>query len=203
MFWIGLTGGIGTGKSTVTNILTKNGETVIDADKIARKIIQPEEAGYQQIVSYFGLEILNTNSNEIDRNKLAELIFNDDIKKNILEQIIHPLVKQEVQKQKMLYFQNGVKRLFYDVPLLFEKNMESEFDLVVLVYASVQDQKKRLILRNAWNSEQIESRLSSQINIEDKKIKSHFIINNDSTIENLEREVGRLIKFLDEKSSNN
>lgn len=199
MQWIGLTGGIGSGKSTVAKLLQTFGEVVIDADELAKQVLKVGEPGYQKVIQKFGSSILGTGQ-EIDRTKLALRVFSSPADLLDLEQIIHPEVQNKVLSEKENFMKLGYKRCFYDVPLLFEKKLEGQFDAIVLVYSSLLNRKQRIQKRNNWSSQEIEQRINAQIPLEEKIALSDFVIHNDKDLTSLEDEVKRLFYFLDKLS---
>lgn len=184
--WIGITGSIGTGKSTVSQILREAHYEVIDADKIAQQQLMKTSSGYQKVVNLFGSEILNTN-NEIDRKKLAEKVFKNKQLLSDLESIIHPLVQIEVERLKKIFENRGDVAAFYDVPLLFEKNLQNKFDAVLLVATDPQVQLERIKKRSGWTDEEINKRLNNQISLAEKIKKSQYIIDNNHDLERLKK----------------
>lgn len=192
MKWIGITGSIGTGKSTVAQIIRQLGYMVLDADVIAKNQLAKNSQGYQQVLTTFGDEILTTD-NEIDKNKLAKIVFNNKVELQKLENIIHPLVQKEIQKIKSEQSAKGAKALFYDVPLLFEKQMQSQFDEVILIAAEEKNQIQRIKTRNNWSNEEIAKRLSSQMKLEEKRKLSRYVIENDGDLISLQKQIELLL----------
>ncbi|XP_075027294.1 dephospho-CoA kinase domain-containing protein isoform X5 [Calonectris borealis] len=134
MFLVGLSGGIASGKSTVVAVLRELGCAVIDADVIAREVVQPHFKAYQQIVRYFGTEILLENG-EINREALGNIIFSHPEKRQLLNSITHPEIQKEMLKQILKYFVLGYRYVILDIPLLFETNRLPKFmKYTVLVY---------------------------------------------------------------------
>lgn len=192
MKWIGITGSIGTGKSTVSQFLRDEGYEVVDADKIAQAQLQKSSAGYQKIIKYFGDEVLNSQK-EIDRKKLAEKVFNNKANLHQLEAIVHPLVQAEVEGLKSLFQKRGDRVAFYDVPLLFEKNLQDKFDDILLVASDPQVQLERIKKRNSWTDEEIKKRLSLQIPLIEKIQKCQYIIYNNHDLERLKQDTRDMI----------
>lgn len=199
MQWIGLTGGIGSGKSTVAKILQTLGEAVVDADALSKQVIEVGEIGYQKVLQNFGNSILAENKS-IDRAKLAKIVFSSPEKLLSLEQIIHPEVQQKVLQEKLRFSKMGLSRCFYDVPLLFEKHLEAQFNSIVLVYSKLDVRIRRIQLRNQWSLQEIENRISAQISLEEKVKMSTYVINNNSGLIDLEEEVKKLVIYLDKLS---
>ncbi|MEQ1664149.1 MAG: dephospho-CoA kinase [Bdellovibrionales bacterium] len=198
MKWIGLTGGIATGKSTVSKILRDLGLPVIDADFLAREVIEVGSIGFGRVVKEFGSEVLN-DKGEIDRVKLGEIVFNNSKKREALENIIHPLIHEMRSSERLKLEQQNFDLAFYDVPLLFEKKLEGEFDAIVLVYCSEKMQRSRMQDRNNLNEEQISSRLKSQLSIDDKLKKSQFVIINQGSLSDLKLNVLSIVDELRKK----
>jgi dephospho-CoA kinase len=192
MKWIGLTGGIATGKSSVAKILREMGYPVIDADILAREVVRPGTPGLKAVVQYFGRDILDAKG-ELNRPMLGQIIFADEIKREKLEAILHPLIQELRNKEKLEVERNGSTLAFYDVPLLFEKKMANEFDATVLVYANSKIQRARLAERNGYGEAEIEKRLLSQWPIEEKMKMANYVIFNESTPAELRRNVKAVI----------
>jgi len=195
MKWIGLTGGIATGKSTVKKLIESLGYPVIDADQISHEMTEVGREGYSKIVSHFGKQILQTDLS-LNRKALGQIIFNDSEKRIQLEQILHPLIQTEVQKQKDMHFKNKVGLCFYDVPLLFEKDLQKNFDLVVLIWCDPFVQKIRLAARNQLTESEIQSRLSSQKEMAYKIKNANHCLDNSTDLDGLEKQVHRLVQTL-------
>lgn len=195
MKWTGLTGGIATGKSTAKKLIEGLGFPVIDADLVSHEVTKTHQIGYQKIVSQFGSGILNSDLS-IDRKKLASIIFNDLQQKQTLEAILHPLIQQEVQKQKEFYQQQNAKICFYDVPLLFEKNLVSQFDFNILVWCNSQTQLQRLMKRNNLTKEEALLRIKNQMNLIDKVKQAQFCLDNSGEESDLKKQIVKLVEKL-------
>lgn len=192
MKWVGITGSIGTGKSTVSTIIRNLGYPVLDADKIAQEQLKKNSVGYEEIIKIFGSGILDSE-NEIDRKKLSAKVFgNPEILKK-LENIVHPLVQKEVEGQKAKLVQQGNRVAFYDVPLLFEKKLQDRFDEIILVACDPQKQLERIRKRNKWSDEEIQKRIQSQIPLGDKIKMSRHIIYNNFDLETLQKNTTNLV----------
>ncbi len=190
--WIGLTGGIATGKSAAKKLLEGLGYKVIDADIIARLVVDPAHQGYRLVVSHFGNSIISPDG-AINRSALAEIIFKSDEQKQKLEALLHPLIQAEVQKQKKLHQESGQHICFYDVPLLFEKNLQQQFDFTILVWCDLETQKARLKARNNLTDQQIDERLRAQMPLSEKLPLANFCLDNSTTLHNLDLQVKNLI----------
>lgn len=195
MKWIGLTGSIATGKSTVKRLIEGLGFPVIDADLIAHQVSAKGTPGIREIASHFGTEILNADQS-LDRKKLAGIVFSDDALRLKLEGILHPLIQVEVQKQKAQFAKAGHAICFYDVPLLFEKNLQSNFDLVVLVWCEQGQQLQRLMARNGLTYEEAMARMSPLTPMCEKVSKADRCVDNSTDLGGLELQIKHLIKTL-------
>jgi dephospho-CoA kinase len=194
---VGLTGSVGTGKSTVTNFFRELGAYIIDWDELARKVIRPYLKAWKEIVEYFGKDVLNEDLT-INRQKLADIVFPDRKKVAKLNQIVHPEVFKEDER-----ITNEIKRIdpdaliIKDVPLLFELTRPIYLDKIVVVSASEQTQLRRLE-EKGMSRKDAQRRIKSQLPLE-KKIKSaDFVINNDGPIEETKRQVKEIYSLLRE-----
>ena len=193
---IGITGGIGTGKSTVSDYLRLKGYNVIDADKISREVIKETKIKEMNIAE-FGegiLEKTSNNKSDISRSNLRKLVFNNKENVTKLNSIMHPAIIEEIRKQ--IEQQKMEKLVFVDIPLLFEIKLEYLFDKVALVYANQKIQLERVMKRDNIPKEEALKIINSQMSIEEKKQKSDFIIENEATIEELQNKVE---EFLDNR----
>lgn len=195
MKWIGLTGGMGSGKSAVTALLRARGFTVIDADVVARKVVEPGTPGLAQVVQAFGPGVLNVEG-ELDRKKLAAQVFGKPDELRRLEMILHPLIQQKVADRRQEAAARGEALVFYDVPLLFEKNLGAQFDAVVVVWSTEAQQIERSMKRDGASREDVERRLSAQIPLAEKKLKADVLIDNSGTFESLPVRVDTALKAL-------
>ncbi len=175
---IGLTGSIGTGKTTAANMFKELGAVVIDADKIAREIVEPQMPAWQHLIDTFGDRVLNPDLT-INRCYLGELVFNDRLSLERLNQITHPLIREEICKQ--IQEQTG-EMVIIDAPLLIETGLQEIVDKIIVVTASRDTQIKRLKMRNLFSDLQIETRIDSQLPLEAKIEKADYIINNNGSI---------------------
>lgn len=192
MKWIGLTGGMGTGKSTVASMIQAFGYHVLNADKNAHKALQKDSPVYPQIVQLFGDKILQANG-EIDRKKLGDIVFSDKFMLSKLEALTHPYIQNETQKEREALMKSGVELAFYDVPLLFEKKLEKKFDRIVSVVCKKETQIRRAMERTKLSEDEIRKRLANQIGLETKARLSHYVIRNDGTLEELKMKVQDLL----------
>jgi dephospho-CoA kinase len=193
MKWIGLTGGIGTGKTTVAEFIKQSGYPVINADEVAHQALSPVGPIFHHIIKAFGGDILS-GEGEIDRRRLGAKIFKNEEQRLKLESLIHPYVKQEVKSWRSALEKQGQKLAFYDVPLLFEKNMQSEFDKVVVVWCDEKLQMERLLKRSGFSPIEAKDRIASQLPMKDKKARADFLIENNSTLEALRTATAGVIR---------
>ncbi|KAM6042215.1 dephospho-CoA kinase domain-containing protein isoform 2-T2 [Chlamydotis macqueenii] len=192
MFLVGLSGGIASGKSTVVAVLRELGCAVIDADVIAREVVQPHFKAYQQIVRYFGTEILLENG-EINREALGNIIFSHPEKRQLLNSITHPEIQKEMLKQILKYFVLGYHYVILDIPLLFETNRLTKFmKYTVLVYCDPPTQLSRLMERNGLSRAEAEARIASQLPLDEKRKLASYVIDNSGERESTRRQVLRL-----------
>lgn len=195
MKWIGLTGGIATGKSAAAKLIQGLGFPVIDADEIARLVVQPGQEGLQKIVHHFGNSVLQTDQS-LNRRLLGEIVFNSVEKRLLLESILHPLIQVEVAKLKQKYELENEKICFYDIPLLFEKGLAAQFFCTVLIWCDPETQKRRLQARNQLTEKQAVDRIKLQKRLSEKLPLANFCIDNSTTLQSLELQIGKLVKKL-------
>lgn len=194
MLWIGLTGGIASGKSTVAKFLEELGICVIYADKLAHEVFEINNPNYIKIKNTFS-DCLDAQGN-FDRKKIANHVFKDVKLLKILESIVHPHVQSRVAQEKSKLISKGVQVAVYEVPLLFEKKLEKNFDRILLVYVSNQVQLERLINRNNLSREEAEGRISAQVSLDEKLKRADDIINNDGSVEDLKIKVEDWLSFI-------
>ncbi len=194
MKWIGLTGGLGTGKSTVANILREQGFVVLDADRLAAQVIAAGTPGLKSVVKNFGPEFLLSNG-ELNREKMSQEVFSKPESLAKLESIVHPLVKVAVENEKDAERLKGATLVFYDVPLLYEKNI-SGFDAVIVVTSRAETQQQRIQKRNLWSADEIKNRLKNQLPLASKIQKADYVIHNDSDLEALKLAVEKVLRAL-------
>ncbi|WP_346243363.1 dephospho-CoA kinase [Shouchella clausii] len=185
---IGLTGGIASGKSLVATYLEKQGIPVVDADKLARQVVEPGEPALAQIVATFGQNVLQTDGT-LDRKQLGAIIFGNEQKRKRLNQIVHPAVRQLMKKQAELYEQRGYTRVVLDIPLLYESNLFHMVNQVWLVYVDEATQLRRLIERDGLTETEANQRIAAQMPLTAKKAQADVLIDNNGTKENTYRQV--------------
>ncbi len=193
---VGLTGGIGAGKSTVADLFSQKGAVVIRSDELARQVIEPQTPGFQQVIDRFGKEFVNSEG-YIDRAKLAQIVFQDDAALKDLENIVHPLVRS---KTNQIIDQHTSETIIVnEIPLLLEKKMESLFDFLVIVISSEKNRLERLAQRGL-TTEQATARMAKQVSDDERKAAADFLIVNDGNLDQLEADVEKIWQTLQERS---
>lgn len=189
---IGLTGGIASGKSTVSKILAEKYQfKIIDADKISRELTKQEDV-LLMISEKIGKDVLN-NNRQLNRKKMGELICKRPEIKKILEDILHPLIERSVCNKIRLYQKKGEQIIIYDCPLLFETNNERHTDAVLLVTADEAVRLKRLTERDHLDRENAQKRIAIQMSDAEKIKKSDYILYNNTSLEDLEKELDTIV----------
>jgi dephospho-CoA kinase len=185
---IGLTGGIASGKSTVSKMLAGLGFTIVDADIEARLAVQKGEKAYNDIVRFFGTEILQVDG-EVDRATLGSIIFNDEDKRKALNSFVHPAVRERMLAKKADAERKGEKAVVLDIPLLFESGLQFMADKTLLVYVDEDTQLQRLMERNHYSREEALARIQSQMPLREKVELAHEIIDNNGSIAETEQQL--------------
>ena len=196
---VGLTGGIGTGKSTVSRKLRERGYPVIDLDVISREVIEYPEV-IDELVRNFGNEILENQNNtsgkkSISRNKLRQTVFKEEKKVSVLNSIMHPPIVKEMRRQ-IEELRKSYKTVFVEVQLLFEAKLEKEFDIIVLVYADKKTQLERVLKRDGRSEGEVQQIINAQMDMTEKRRVSNYIIENNGDSEMLDLEIEKFIKKL-------
>ena len=186
---IGLTGGIGSGKSTVAEIFRKNGFFVIDADIVSREVVEPGSNVLSIIVEEFGNHVLD-ETGQLDRGRMAEIVFRNPEKRKILENLIHPAIIESIWSKVR---NSDSKKVIISAPLLIESGININCDLVVVVTAPGELCLERAVKRDNLNRDHVESRIRSQMKDDERRAYADFLIENDSSLENLETIVNDLI----------
>ena len=192
-----MTGGIASGKSTVARKLVERGAVLIDADEIARQVVEPGTPAWGKIVEHFGREILLSDG-RIDRTSLAAVVFNDRTKLALLNEITHPEVMRRIA-DRMEELKDGDDVVIVDVPLLAEVGADEMFESVVVVVAPETEQIERLRASRGMSEEEALARIASQFSAQQRTAIADWVITNDGSLEQLEREVDRLWNFLQAK----
>jgi dephospho-CoA kinase len=183
---VGLTGGIASGKSTVAAILTELGAVVIDADRIAREVVAKGTPGLARVVAAFGAEVL-TPEGEMDRPRVGAIVFADPVKRQVLEQIIHPLVRARGQELEREAPADAV--VVHDIPLLAETGQAAGFDAVIVVDVPEEIQIERMMRDRGVSEADARARIAAQASREQRRAVATYIIENTGTREDLRRRV--------------
>jgi dephospho-CoA kinase len=200
MLLVGLTGSIATGKSTVSEMFRRKGAEIIDADHIAREVVEPGTEGLARIVREFGPGMLDEEG-KLNRERLGARIFQNPAEREKLNRLLHPLIVNSMRaKTEKIKKEKDPDLLIWDVPLLIEGNLTQWVEAVILVYTPKEIQLERLMKRNALSKEEAEKRILAQMDIEEKKKYADYMIDNRGTLSETERQVDQLWKQLISKS---
>ena len=185
---IGLTGGIASGKSTVSNIFKKVGVPIIDADIVARKVVEKDSVGLMSLTKRFGNSIL-LEDGSLDRTQLGRKMFSDPSVLKEVNDLLQPLIRTEIELQIQEAKKQNHPLIILDIPLLFEMNYETLCDDIIVVAVSVETQIQRLKNRNGLSKEEALKRIESQMSLEEKVEKADIVWTNEGSIEELEARV--------------
>lgn len=189
---IGLTGSIASGKSTVAKMMTALGLPIVDADIVARDVVEPGTETLALIVKSFGEDIL-LEDGTLNRSKLGDIIFHEPAKRKVLNDIMHPAIRQEMLRQRDAYLEAGQKHVVMDIPLLFESKLQHFVERILVVSVSEEVQLRRLMERNQLSKEDALARMHSQLPMSVKEKSAHAVIYNN---ENLQQTEEQLLKIL-------
>ena len=189
---IGLTGSIASGKSTISKMLKERGFPVVDADEIARLVVEPGTEVIKEIANVFGENVLKENGS-LNREKLGELIFGNKDEREKLNSIIHPAIRTEMLRQKDEWFASGAQTVIMDIPLLFESKLEHFVEKIIVVSVTPEIQKKRLMSRNELTEEEALARIRSQLPMEQKEESADAVIFNNETVEESEKQLNNIL----------
>ena len=196
MFIVGLTGGVATGKSSVSRMLKEEGAYIIDADQIAKELVEPHSPAWNEIQSIFGQEILSRDD-LIDRKKLAAIVFSSPEKRKLLSRILHPRIKKEMARRVNAIGQKDPQAIVViDAPLLVETGYHREMERVILVLSTEMQQIERLRNRDGMDPEDARKIISSQMPLKEKMKVADFIIENEGSLEEARRRVKEIFQEL-------
>lgn len=184
----GLTGSIASGKSTVSNFMKELNIPIVDADVIAKEVVEIGQPAYKKIVEYFGNEIL-LESGEINRPFLGSIIFKEKEKRLQLNAIVHPEVRREMLEQANTYLTKGEPLVILDIPLLYEGDSIDLVEKVIVVTVSEENQLNRLMKRNGFTRTEALQRIASQIPVKEKEARADYVIDNNGTLEDTKKQV--------------
>lgn len=204
MLKVGLTGGIGVGKSYVCKIFAELGCYVFDADQVARDVVNPGKLGYEKVVTEFGDEVLAPDKT-IDRAKLGQIVFNNKEKREKLNQLLHPIIIDEQNKLMLEVLAKDPKAIvIMDAALMIESGSYKRFDKLIVVFCDKETQIERIIKRNNFSFEQAQTRINAQMPTEEKRRYANIEIDTSGNFQETEkrvREVYQELKTLEEKAS--
>lgn len=193
---LGVTGGVASGKSTVANMFRELGAHLIDFDVIARQIVAPHKPAWEDIVAYFGKKILLKDSN-IDRRKLADIVFNNTGKRKKLESFTHPRIHQEFEKMIHKSFANDPSAITQVViPLMIEWNLQHRFHKILVVYIPQELQIERLVNRDGISLAMAQNMLNAQMPMDEKIPYADFVIHNEKSLEGTKKQVAKVWQIL-------
>jgi dephospho-CoA kinase len=195
MLLVGLTGGIGTGKSTVARMLESRGAVVFDADVLARQAVAPGTPGFDQVVERFGPNVLAPGGG-LDREALASIVFSDPAARRDLEGIVHPEVRRMFAEGCEEY-KDSDRVVIFSAPLLVETGMHTAFDLLIVVSAPVATQIERLMRGRGMAERDVRARIAAQLPLEAKAEVADILVDNEGRLEDLEGRVERVWRDLD------
>lgn len=188
MYLIGLTGGIASGKSTVSSMLSQLGACIVDADKLSHEIIRPQKPAWQEIVNRFGQDILGADG-QIDRKRLGKLVFADSHARSELEKITHPRIQEEAEEAIKTAAARGYDIVVLDAPLLIEAGWHTAVDAVWVVFVDEQTQLSRLMARDESDRAAALARIHAQLVLREKLKFADVVIDNSTSIENTQAQV--------------
>lgn len=189
---IGLTGSIASGKSTVSRMLADMGFPIVDADLIARLVVEPGTDTLKEIEAVFGSQVILPEG-ALNRAKLGELIFNDPESRQQLNNIIHPAIRREMLRQRDAFLAEGHKNVILDIPLLFESKLFNFADRILVVSVSEQNQLMRLMERNGLTEKEALARIGSQLPMSEKEAGADAVIFNNGTIEETKQQLMHIL----------
>ncbi|BFH15435.1 dephospho-CoA kinase [Paenibacillus melissococcoides] len=191
---IGLTGGIASGKSTVSRLLVERGALLVDADRIAREIVLPGSPALDQIAERFGADMLLPDGS-LDRKRLGNVVFSNTAERKALEEITHPAIRQEMMTQmRRLEGEHPQSLVVVDVPLLYESGLTDRFEEIVVVYVPKEIQLERLMRRDGLTEAEASERLLSQWDIEMKRERADYVIDNSKGMEETRQQVEQFLR---------
>ena len=195
MLLIGLKGGIGSGKSTVAAMLRDQGIRVVDADQIAREVVEPGQPALAELVEVFGQDILNDDGS-LNRQELANRAFATEEATNALNTITHPRIEQETQRQFDLAAAEKENFLVYDMPLLVERGLHEEMDMVIVVHTDIEERVRRLVEHRGLDEDDVRRRMSHQVDDVTRLASADVLIDNNGSVDHLRKQVDDFLATL-------
>ncbi|KAK2983779.1 hypothetical protein RJ640_017182 [Escallonia rubra] len=181
---VGLTGGIGTGKSTVSNLFKAHDIPVVDADLVARNVLKKGSGGWKKVVAAFGEDILLENG-EVDRPKLGQVVFSDPAKRQLLNRLLAPYISSGILVEVLKLWMKGCKVIVLDIPLLFEAKMDKWTKPIIVVWVDPEIQLQRLMARDRTTVEEAKNRINAQMPLDKKRAKADIAICNNGSLDDL------------------
>ncbi|MFQ9706589.1 MAG: dephospho-CoA kinase [Limosilactobacillus pontis] len=192
---IGLTGGIASGKSTVSNLLRQAGLPIVDADQVARQVQRPGSVALDKLAAIFGQGVIAPDGN-LNRQRLGQLVFADPTARHKLDRVMQPLIRDAIWQAVANFKRQGVANVVLDVPLLFEEGYDTDCDMVVVVWVSPITELCRLMARNGYSKAAAQARIAAQLPLSTKMARADVVINNDGSLEQTRRQVAQLVEDL-------
>lgn len=190
---VGLTGGIASGKSTVSNLFKSHGVPVVDADLVARDVVRKGTGGWKKVVAAFGDDLLLENG-EIDRARLGQIVFSDATKRQLLNRLLAPYISSGIFWEVLMLWIKGCKVVILDIPLLFEAKMDRWTSPIIVVWVDPETQAQRLMARDGISEEQARNKITAQAPLDWKKTKAHIVIDNSGTLEETKLQFQEVLK---------
>ncbi|CAD5319669.1 unnamed protein product [Arabidopsis thaliana] len=189
---VGLTGGIASGKSTVSNLFKASGIPVVDADVVARDVLKKGSGGWKRVVAAFGEEIL-LPSGEVDRPKLGQIVFSSDSKRQLLNKLMAPYISRGIFWEILKQWASGAKVIVVDIPLLFEVKMDKWTKPILVVWVSQETQLKRLMERDGLSEADARNRVMAQMPLDSKRSKADVVIDNNGSLDDLHQQFEKVL----------
>lgn len=190
---IGLTGSIASGKSTVSKMLEDFGYPIIDADLVARQVVEPGSETLNEIEALFGPEVIREDGT-MNREKVGALIFSDPLKRKQMNDIIHPAIRAEMLRQRSVFMADGHQTIVMDIPLLFESKLQHFVDKILVVSVTEENQLVRLMERNGLNEKDARARIGSQLPMSVKEEGADAVIYNNGPIEETAQQLTKILE---------
>lgn len=190
---IGVTGGIASGKSLVSDYLTARGFPIVDADIVAREVVAPQSMGLKRVAATFGNQVINAEG-RLNRKQLGKIVFADSAQLKLLNDILQPLIRKQIEQELQHLIDQGHENIFLAAPLLFEQNYQSMCDEIMVVAVSHEEQLQRLMNRDHLDEQQARARIAAQWPLSRKIALADIVINNDGTIAQTQAQLADWIK---------
>ncbi len=192
---IGLTGGIASGKSTVSNLLRQAGMPIVDADQITRQVQRPGSTALDKLAAAFGHQVIQPDGG-LDRAALGHQVFADPAARQELNQIMQPLIRDAIWQAVETFKKQGVPNVILDIPLLYEQHYDEDCDLIVVVTVSPETELQRLMARNHYSAAEARARIAAQMPLSAKVARADVVIDNDGGMAQTRRQVAQLVEHL-------